>query len=449
MLLKNDIYEAEITSYTADGAGVCRIEGIPVFVPYAARADKISVRILKVNKTYAYGKIETILSPSPFRVTPQCDVFGKCGGCDIMHLSYEEQLRFKYEKVENAIRRIGKSNAPILPVIPAETLVNYRNKTQTPLVKSDKIQCGFFSKGSHRVIPFKKCFIQKEFSAQLAKITTDFLNEFNISIYNEVTGRGLVRHIYIREGKTETMVLLVINGQTLPDCEILADRLKNAGAAAFLLNINKEKTNVILGNKTKNIFGDGYITDEMCGLEFEISPESFYQINTPQAEKLYKVAVEYADIKNTDTVFDLYCGAGTISLYAAKYAKKVYGIEITKSAVENAKKNAVRNNIKNAEFFCGDAADIAEKLMSDGIFPECVIIDPPRKGCDNALLNLLLKINPPKISYVSCNPATLARDINFLENNGYICIKIQPVDMFVNSNHVETVVLMSRVCGSK
>ena len=442
MLLKNDIYDTEITSYTAEGAGVCRIDGIPVFVPFAARGDRLTVRILKVHKTYAYGKIEKMISPSPVRSDPPCSVFGKCGGCDIMHLSYEEQLKFKYEKVESAIRRIGKSNAEILPVVPADAVFGYRNKTQTPLAKSDKIHCGFYAKGSHRVIPFDKCLIQKDFSGRLTEIITDFLNEFDISIYDEEKGCGLVRHIYIREGKTETMVLLVLNGNALPHCEALAERLKNAGASSFLININKKKTNVVMGHTTKTVFGNGYITDEMCGLEFEISPSSFYQVNTPQAEKLYNLAAEYADIKSTDTVFDLYCGAGTISLYAAKYAKKVYGIEIVESAVENARKNALLNGIENAEFFCGDAAEITEKLLSDGISADCVIVDPPRKGCDNALLNLLLEINPPKISYVSCNPATLARDINFLEDNGYKCVKVQPVDMFVNSSHVETIVLL-------
>lgn len=442
MLSKNDIYETEITSYTAEGYGVCRIDGIPVFVPFTARGDKLIVRILKVHKTYAYGKIEKIIVPSPARSAPPCSVFGKCGGCDIMHLSYDEQLKFKYEKVENAIRRIGKSNAEILPVVPSDNIFGYRNKTQIPLVKSDKIYSGFFAKGSHRVIPFEKCLIQKEFSVHLTEIITEFLNEFNIRVYDESNGSGLVRHIYIREGKTETMVLLVINGSIVPHCEVLAERLKNAGVTSFLININRKKTNVIMGSITKTIFGNGCITDEMCGLKFEISPDSFYQINTPQAEKLYDLAVEYADIKNTDTVFDLYCGAGTISLYAAKYAKKVYGIEIVESAVKNARKNALINGIENAEFFCGDAAEITEKLLSGGIFADCVIVDPPRKGCDAALLNLLLKINPPKISYVSCNPATLARDINFLENNGYKCMKVRPVDMFVNSCHVETIVLL-------
>lgn len=445
MLSKNDIYETEVVSYTSEGYGVCKADGIPVFVPYAAKGDKLEIRILKVHKTYAYGKTEKIISPSPFRTAPKCNVFGKCGGCDIMHLSYDEQLRFKYEKVENAIRRIGKSNAEILPVIPSENIFAYRNKTQIPLMKSDKVYSGFFSKNSHRVVPFEKCFVQKDFSARLTSLVTDFLNEFDISIYNESVGGGLVRHIYVREGKNETMLMMVINGNMLPHCDVLAERLKTAGVSSFLLNVNTKKTNVIMGKYTKVIFGNGYITDEMCGLKFEISPESFYQINTPQAEKLYKIAVEYADIKNTDTVFDLYCGAGTISLYAAKYAAKVYGMEIVENAVENAKKNAILNGIENAEFFCGDAAKITEKLLSDGIFPDCAIIDPPRKGCDAALLNLLLKLNPPKISYVSCNPATLARDINFLENNGYKCIKIQPVDMFVHSNHVECVALMSKV----
>lgn len=445
MLSKNDIYETEITSYTAEGYGVCRVNGMPVFVPYTARGDKLTVRILKVHKTYAYGKIEEMISPSGFRKTPQCGVFGKCGGCDIMHLSYEEQLRFKYDKVENAVRRIGKSEAEILPVIPAEIPFGYRNKTQVPLAKSDKVYSGFFSKNSHRVIPFEKCFVQKDFSSRLTALVTDFLNEFDISIYDETSGGGLVRHIYIREGKYETMLILVINGNEIPHCGILSERLKNAGVTSFLLNINKKNTNIVMGQQTKTIFGKNYITDEMCGLKFEISPESFYQINTPQAEKLYKYAVEYADIKDTDTVFDLYCGAGTISLYAAKYAKKVYGIEIVERAVKNAERNAALNGIENAEFLCGDAAEITEKLLNNGIFPSCVIVDPPRKGCDNALLNLLLKINSSKISYVSCNPATLARDINFLESNGYKCVKIQPVDMFVQSHHVECVVLMSRV----
>lgn len=444
MLLKNDIYETEITSYTSEGAGVCRINDIPVFVPYTARGDKILVRILKVHKTYAYGKIEKIISASSVRSNAVCKAFGKCGGCDIMHLSYEEQLKYKYEKVENAIRRIGKSDAKIFPVIPADSRFGYRNKIQMPLAKSDKVYCGFFAKGSHRVIPIEKCYIQKEFSSRIIKSVTEFLNEFNISVYDENTGKGLMRHIYIREGKTETMVVAVINGNTVPNIEVLAKRLKDAGVTSFLLNINKKRTNVIMGDITKNVFGADFITDEMCGLKFRISPGSFYQVNTSQAEKLYRLAVEYADIKKEDTVFDLYCGTGTITLYAAGYAKKVYGIEIVESAVENAKRNANMNGIENAEFLCGDAAKITGRLIADGVVPECVIVDPPRKGCDAELLDLLLKINPRKISYVSCNPSTLARDINFLEQNGYKCMQISPVDMFVHSNHVECVALLSK-----
>ncbi len=447
MLEKNKIYRAEITSYGADGEGVCRIDGMAVFVPFAAVGDIADIKILKVLKNHAFGKIENLLTPSNGRQMPVCDVYGKCGGCNIMHLCYDAQLNFKHKKVEDCIRRIAKDDAEILPVIGSKKTEKYRNKLQIPVCrdKDGKTVFGFYRPHSHDVVNAGNCIIQNDISKEILKEISGWMENENITPYDEQTHTGVLRHVYMRFGEKtgDIMVCLVVNTKNLPDSKILETNLKKIGVTTLLYNINTEKTNVVLGKKTVKICGTGTITDVLCGNEFEISPESFYQINRDQTEILYETAMKMAEISKEDTVFDLYCGAGTISLCASKYAGKVVGIEIVEKAVENAKKNAERNNVKNAEFYCGDAGKTVEILYNRGVKPDVIIVDPPRKGCDNKTIELLAQSDAKRIVYVSCNPATLARDIALLKEKGFKLQKVQPVDLFPQTAHVESVALLT------
>jgi len=449
MLNKNEIYPAEITSYGSEGEGVCRINNIAVFVPFSVKGDKINVKILKTAKTYAYGKIENIIEPSEDRIEPECEVYGKCGGCNIMHMSYDAELEYKRQKVEDSIRHIAKLKTEVLPVIKADKLNNYRNKVQIPvgLDKDGNAAAGFYSLRSHNIIPNCNCIIQNKTSLPILEAVVKWMNDFNIPPYNENNNTGSVRHIYIRiaEATGEIMVAIVINTRRVQYTNELVEALIPLGVKTVICNINREKTNVVLGDKNLILYGDGRITDELCGLKFSISTHSFFQVNHDQTEKLYKTAMDAANIKKEDTVFDIYCGIGTISLYAAKFAKKVIGIEIVPEAVEDAKNNAKLNEINNAEFYCGDAGEVAQELISNGEKADVVIIDPPRKGCDIKLINQILNINPKRVVYISCNPSTLARDLKYFNEQGYLVGSVQPVDMFVYSSHVETVVLMSRI----
>ncbi len=446
MLCKNDIYETEITSYTAEGSGVCRINNIAVFVPNTVVGDRLKVRIVKVCKTYAYGKTEQMISESANRISPVCSAFGQCGGCGLMHMSYDEQINFKYGHVKDCIKRIGGIDTDVLPPLRAEKLYGYRNKVQVP-VGSDlagNIITGFYSQRSHRVVKADMCSIQSKSAQKIITAVTDWMNEYDITPYSEETHSGIVRHIYIRNSEPtgEIMTVLVINAAKLPHTDILADRMKALGVTSLAFNINKNKTNVILGNKTVNIYGGGKITDILCGLKFEISPQSFYQVNHDQAEKLYDTAISFAGLTKNDTVLDLYCGTGTITLYAAGFAKKAIGIEIIPEAIENAKTNMKLNNIRNADFYCGDAGEVTKKLADKGIKVNKIIVDPPRKGCSEETLKLIAELKPEKVVYVSCNPATLARDLKIMQTLGYRTEKVQPVDMFVHSPHIESVALL-------
>ncbi len=447
MLVKNEIYETEITSYSSDGSGICRIDGIAVFVPFTVAGDKLLVRIVKTCKTYAYGKIEKLLLPSENRATPLCPVFGKCGGCSLMQMTYEEQLRFKHTYVSDCIKRLGGIAAEVLPPLKSDKIYGYRNKVQIPVGISaeGKVITGFYSQRSHRVIQCEGCLIQNEISQKITKIFCDWMEEFNILPYCEETHSGLFRHIYVRcgEGTDEIMAVAVINSKTLPHGEIIAERLKSAGVTSFSYNINREKTNVILGNKTVNIYGGEKIKDTLCGLTFEISPESFYQVNHSQAERLYETAIRFADITKEDCVLDLYCGTGTITLCAAVYAKKAVGIEIVPEAIRDAKENMRLNDINNAEFYLGDAAEVTAKLSKEGVKADKIIVDPPRKGCSPETLKLISRLSPKTVVYISCNPATLARDLKLMKEYGYDTEMVQPVDMFVHSSHVECVALLT------
>ena len=450
MLNKNDVIELYIDGSGYEGEGVGRIAGIPVFVPYAAKGDLAKVKIVKVAKTHAFGKLEEIKSPSPSRTEAPCPAFGKCGGCSIMHLSYEAQLELKRERVKDCLKKIGRLDARVLPTVLSENQFRYRNKVQLPVgqLENGEPYVGFYANRSHRIVRNEKCLLQSKQSDLVVSAFLDWMKENGVQAYNEETGKGLVRHLFIRQGENiqgrlELLVMPVINGKRLPGEDMLEEAMKKAGATCLCVNINRAKTNVILGEETRTVYGTGYVEDVLCGNVFKISPESFYQVNRPQAEKLYSIALDMAEISGDDVVYDLYCGAGTITLCAAKRAGKVYGIEIVPEAVENARENAKANGIKNVEFMCGDVAETVRELKNR-VKPNVVIVDPPRKGCDNATLELLLELSPEKIAYISCNPATLARDMAYLCDRGYKYGDVQPVDLFPNTSHVECCVLLSR-----
>ena len=447
---KNKIYEMQIDALGSNGEGIGRIDGYTVFVEGALPGETIRVLIVKVKKNYGYGKLMEILEGSPERREPMCPVAKQCGGCQLQHLSYEAELAYKTREVKDVMERIGGiKDVEVKPALGMEDPWRYRNKAQFP-VGSGKDGCsiGFYAKRSHRIVDTDKCFLQNECNDEIIGIVRDFLNEFNISLYDEEKHKGLVRHILTRIGRNsgEIMVCIVINGKKLPNSDILVERLKAVeGVVSIVLNVNKEKTNVILGQKIITLWGKDTITDSIDGIEFEISPLSFYQVNPVQTEVLYGKAVELAGLKGDETVLDLYCGIGTISLFFARKAKKVFGVEIVPEAIADAKKNAARNGITNAEFAVGAAEEVIPRLYEEeGITADIVVVDPPRKGCDEKLLETILQISPEKIVYVSCNPATWARDLVVLKAGGYALKEVQPVDQFSHSVHVEVVSLLQK-----
>ena len=449
---KNDIVDLEITGYTADGSGVGRYNGIAVFVPLAAAGDKIKVKILKTAKTYAFGKIEKIVSPSKDRISLDCPQFSKCGGCVYRHINYKAELTAKQQKVQDAIERIaGFHFAVLCPIVGAENPDHYRNKAQIPIGQGadGKIQMGFYASHSHRIINSNECYLQPhEFTAAMNAFK-HWAEKTGEDVYNEKTGKGRLRHLYLRRaGATgEVMVCVVVNGNGVHNEPELVETLRKSvpNLKSVIINVNREKTNVILGKKCRTVWGSDYITDTLCGLNFRISPKSFYQVNRKQAQRLYSIAGEYAGLTGEETLLDLYCGTGTIGLSMAKKAKKIIGVEIVEQAVEDARKNAAENGIENAEFICADAAKAALMLRNRRVIPDVVVLDPPRKGCDASLIETIYKMAPKRVVYVSCDPATLARDLKFFAKLGYKTECITPVDMFPRTSHVETVVLMSRV----
>lgn len=453
MLKKNEIYRAEISGLTAEGNGVCRVDGMAVFVPSSAVGDILDVRIVKVLKNYAFGIIENIIEPSTDRIMPDCELSKKCGGCILRHISYEAELRFKKQRVIDSVTRIGGIDASLVrEIVPSDCMNNYRNKAQLPVsYDSDgKVTVGFYAQRSHRVVSIKSCALQSVQFEPIIEAFLEFANKYNIVPYDEKSHSGLLRHLYLRHAMAtqEIMVCIVINGTKIPHenelCELL---LKSSSQIkTIVINENKEKTNVITGKKCRAIYGEGYITDRLCGLSFRISPLSFYQVNRTQAEKLYTAAKQYANLNQSETLVDLYCGTGTIGLTMANEVKNLIGVEIVPQAIEDAKINASINGINNAEFFCGDAANAAEKLAIQGIKPDCVIIDPPRKGCDSDLIETITdRFMPSRVVYVSCDPATLARDLKQFEGRGYIVQELTPFDMFPRTGHVECVVLLTKV----
>ena len=447
MLNKNDIIDLTVTGYSTEGYGVGKYDTMAVFVPFTAIGDKLKVRILKNKKTYAYGKIEEIIEPSNDRIENDCKAFTKCGGCSFRHISYECEAKLKEQRVIDAFKRIAHIDIEPEKILSAENACRYRNKAQYPVGKDDKVKLGFFAPHSHRIVEAADCKLQPECFEEILNTVRNWIEKNNISVYNEETHSGLIRHIYLREGRKtgEILFCLVINGRKIPKENELINALeKFENIKSIMLNINTKDTNVILSDKFVNLKGDGYIEDILCGLKFRISPLSFYQVNAHQAQRLYEKAAEFADLKGDEILLDLYCGTGTIGLTMAHKVKSLIGVEIVEDAIKDAKINARLNGINNARFICADASKAAQKLFDEGIKPDVIVIDPPRKGCSKDVLETINNFNPERIVYVSCDPATLARDCRILTDLGYTVKKVCPCDMFPRTAHVETVVQLSR-----
>lgn len=442
---KNEEYEVEIIDNGYNGEGIAKIDGFTVFVPNAIKGEVVKILIVKVLSSHAFGKILEIEKKSKFRQEIDCATYKRCGGCDLRHIKYEQTLKMKQNAVQALVNKNLKNKIEVKETLGMENPFFYRNKAQYPVGvnKDRKPIIGVFANRTHEVIPIKNCLIQNPKSEAIAKFILEFIKEKNISIYNEKTGRGFFRHIVIKVGiKTnEIMCIFVINGKKFPYEDELVEKLKQnyPEIKTIVKNINMKNTNVILGQENINLYGNGYIEDVLGEYKFKISPLSFYQVNPKQAEKLYNLGIEMAKVSKEDTVFDLYCGIGTISLFIAKYAKKVYGVEIVEQAIKDAKQNAKINNIENVQFIAGDTKIVLEDLIyKKGIIADIVIFDPPRKGLDNNSINNILKIKPKKIVYISCNPATLIRDLALFEKL-YEVKTIIPVDMFPFTKHVECV----------
>ena len=438
---KNDIFEIEITGTTDEGDGVGRAEGMAVFVPYALVGEVVRVIIVKVMKSFAYGKLLEVVKPSNFRIKAECEYFYKCGGCRFWNVEYEQELEFKRKHVEDCINRIGKINIDVPKTIGCESNKGYRNKGQFP-VTDDGI--GIYAQHSHRVIDVETCIIQGEENPAVLSAVRDWMKECGVEPYNEEKHSGCVRHIYTRCGESGVMVCIVTRTECVPQrerlVEILRERVERL--SGVLHNYNEKRTNVVLGKRFRTLWGEDYLVDSIGHCRFKLSPLSFYQVNNAQTKVLYDKVAEFAELSGNEVVWDLYCGIGTIGQYLAKDVKKLVGIEVVPQAIENAKENARLNGIENAEYYCGTAEELAPKLKGEK--PDTVILDPPRKGCEESLLKTVAKTKAKKIVYVSCKPSTLARDLRILEDLGYKTVKVQPVDMFPRTHHVECCVLLCR-----
>ena len=448
MLTKNQIYEALITDYTTEGQGVAHIEGCAVFVPNAVAGERVNVRVTLVRKTWAAGKITEILEKSPHRVNRACPVAKLCGGCAFWHMDYEEECRLKAERVKNCLNRIGGEQLENVPILAAPTCLGYRNKAQYPVAwEKGKAYAGFFKEGTHQVIANDRCRILPEETDRVKAIVIDYVNKNRVSVYDETTHRGLLRHIYVRRGVVsgQILVCLVVNGDGLPKIPTLIDALKAVpGFATLVLSVNTGKGNAVLGDKFVTLYGPGYIEDTLCGLNFRLSARSFYQVNHAQAQRLYETAIAMAGITKENLVLDLYCGVGTITLAMASAAGKVMGVEVVPQAIEDARDNARRNGIENAEFFCADAGQAALDLEQKGIHPDIITVDPPRKGLNSDAIEAIHRMSPKRLVYISCDPATLARDVALLKERGFRLEKAVAADLFPRCGHVETVALLSK-----
>ena len=467
-LEKNDIVRLTISDIGTDGEGIGKVDGYTLFVKDAVIGDTITARVIKLKKNYGYGRLMEVIEPSKDRVEPVCPVARQCGGCQIQQMSYDAQLDFKRKLVEGNLRRIGGfPDINVLPVIGMDEPYHYRNKAQYPVGrdKDGNVVIGFYAGRTHCIIDNQDCAIGARENVKILTAIRDYINENKVSVYDENTGNGAVRHILIRKGfhTGQVMVCIVVNGESLPQEDKLVAKLtglelwENETNGKFdsvkgkavpyissvMVNINRENTNVILGDRCRTLWGKDYIEDSINGITFQISPLSFYQVNPVQTEKLYGKALEFAGLTGNEVVWDMYCGIGTISLIMATRAKKVYGVEIVPAAIENAKNNARINGLDNAEFYVGKSEEIAPELAEQGAVPDVIVVDPPRKGCDEALLDTIVKMQPERVVYVSCDSATLARDLKYLAARGYEVKTVQPVDQFCHTVHVETVVKLS------
>lgn len=473
---KNDMIEFLIEDMGIDGEGIGKYEGMTFFVKDAVIGDRIKARITKLKKNYGYARIEELIEPSKYRVSPECELYKRCGGCQIQAMDYQKQLEFKQDKIRGNLIRIGGFDEEMIdkimyPIVGMESPYRYRNKAQFPIGtdKEGNVIAGFYASRTHSIIPVTDCRLGVKENQAVLNCVISYMNDYMVNAYDEITGKGLIRHVLIRYGFTtkEIMVCIVINGTRIPEQQKLIEKLcKIDGMTSISLNQNKKNTNVILGDVTETIWGQPYITDYIhlrkgedfaisdTAIAYRISPQSFYQVNPGQTEKLYSLALEYAGLTGKETVWDLYCGIGTISLFLAQKAGKVYGVELVPQAIEDAKNNAKLNGITNAEFFVGKAEEVLPQFYEaaqvnagdkDMVHPDVIVVDPPRKGCDAKCLETMIQMRPERIVYVSCDSATLARDLRVLCDGGYGIERVRGVDQFGHTVHVESVVLMTRV----
>jgi len=444
---KNDIAELDITGMTLQGDGIARYGGVPVFVPGTCPGDRIKALILKAKPNCAFGKCAEMLERSPERIDPGCEAFPRCGGCAFRHIGYEEELAIKQREAGETLRRIGGIEIELEPILGAEEPERYRNKALLPVcVDNGHVRAGYYARHSHRVVYSENCRLQPEVFSRLARAICAWAEEAGCSVYDEAAHKGLLRHIYLRQaqGGKQILVCLVINGQGVPRADVLIARLRAESPAVkgVLLNHNTRDSNVVLGPEETLLWGEGHITEWLCGLEFTLSPQSFFQVNARQAERLYRLAEEFAGLAGGERVLDLYCGTGTIGLTMARGCAELVGVEAVPQAVEDARRNAVRNGISNARFLCMDATLAAAQLAGEGWRPNAVLLDPPRKGCEPVLLRTVAEMAPGRVVYISCDPATLARDLKLLRETGYEAKRVVPVDMFPRTRHVEMIALL-------
>ncbi|PIC04393.1 23S rRNA (uracil(1939)-C(5))-methyltransferase RlmD [Anoxybacillus flavithermus] len=445
---KNEYYDVIFEDLTHDGAGVAKIDGFPIFVPNGLPGEKAKVKVIKVKKGYGYGRLIELYEPSADRVEAPCTVYKQCGGCQLQHLSYEGQLKAKHKHVKEVLARIGKiEDVTVHPVLGMNDPWRYRNKAQVPVGEREGgLVAGFYKERSHDIIDMDACLIQQEMNDIVVQTVKQICEQYNIPAYNEQTHKGLLRHIMARYGATtkEVMVVLITRTEEIPHkkkvVEEIVKRIPNV--KSIVQNINPKRTNVIMGEQTRVLWGSEYIYDYIGDIRFAISARSFYQVNPEQTKVLYEKALEYAELTGREMVIDAYCGIGTISLFLAKNAKKVYGVEIVPEAIEDAKRNAELNGMTNVEFAIGEAEVVIPKWYEQGVKADCIVVDPPRKGCDESLLQTIIAMKPKRVVYVSCNPATLARDLRMLEDGGYKTLEVQPVDMFPHTVHVECCALL-------
>lgn len=445
---KNQIVDLTIEGYGTSGEGIAHLpDNMACFVAGGLRGEVCAVRLDKVGRSAAWGHVERVLTPSPARLKPDCPYYVNCGGCATRHMTYAEELEFKRQKVADCVKRIGGCDTPVEAICGAKEPERYRNKVQFPAAGG---KIGFYAARTHSVTDVADCLLQPESAARIRSVVKDFMSTYHVTYYDEKTGKGLLRHLYVRSNRAgETLVCLLVNGKALPHEEELVAALRQAepGLRGVVLGVNLSRSNVILGESYRTLWGEDHLMDTLCGLEFRLSVPSFYQVNPDQTEVLYGLAVDYAGLTGTETVLDLYCGIGTITLCLARKAKQAIGAEVVPQAIEDAKANALRNGLHNTEFFCGDAGEVAQRFAREGVRPDVITVDPPRKGLAAEVVEAIAGMAPARVVYVSCDPATLARDIARFAEQGYQPQKITAVDLFPRTHHVETVCLLTRTGG--